>query len=185
MSTSSGESRSRITLAAGMGGTSGASPAPRGSCRSETSWEVVMSALALPAHPFFAVRAALFLPDRNRFLDAIDHHPAGGERLRAMGRSSANGDGRIADEEMTEPVDDGNGDVRECRPHLVDNFLDLLLRHRPVGIIENRFDRLPFVVIADNALEQHVRAVGRAHDTSYQCLAVDRIISQIRDASPP
>src|SRR5258706_12173162 len=148
MSTSSGESRSRITLAAGMGGTSGASPAPRGSCRSETSWEVVMSAPALPANPFFAVRAALFLPDRNRFLDAIDRHPAGGERLRAMGRSSANGDGRIADEEMTEPMDDRNGDVRECRPHLVDDFVDLLLRHRPVGIIDNSYARHPFTMIS-------------------------------------
>src|SRR5204862_1296114 len=85
ISTSNGSPRSRITLAAGTAITS------------------VM--LALPANPLLAVRPALFLPDRHRLLDAIDHRAAGLEGLRAMRRGAGDGDRRFADHEVAEAVD--------------------------------------------------------------------------------
>src|SRR3954469_10550501 len=175
ISTSSGASRNTITLAAGIAGTSAASPAPRGSWRSETSWEVLMSALALPADPFFAAGPAFLFPDRNGFLDAIDHHPAGRERLGTMRRGSHDRDRRIADDQLPEPVHEVDRDLGIRAPRFIDDFRDFLLGHRSIGVVENRLHRFAFVVIAHDAFEQHVRAVGGPHHALHQRSRVDRI----------
>src|SRR4051794_22167278 len=82
---------------------------------------------------------------------------------------------------MTETVNDGNRNVGKLALHLIDDFGDLLLGHRSVGIVENRLHRFALVVIANDAFEQHICAVGGTHDALHQSRGVDRIVSQVGD----
>ena len=59
-----------------------------------------------------------------------------------------------------------------CACVFVDDLLDLFLRHRAIGVVEDRLDGVPFVMVADHALEEDVRAVGRPHARAATSAAV-------------
>src|SRR5437660_7769376 len=97
-----------------------------------------MSALALPADPFFAAGSAFLFPDRDGLFDAIDHHPARREGLGTMRRCGHDRDRRIADYELAEAMDNIDCNVAVRETYVVDDLANFLLRHRPIRVVVNR-----------------------------------------------
>src|SRR5581483_1417055 len=84
---------------------------------------------------------------------------------------------------MTEAMQERDRHVRILGGDVADDFLQLLLRHRAICVVEDRFDGVSFMVIADDAFEQDIRTVGRAHHAADERSGVDGIVGEV--AHPP
>jgi len=94
-------------------------------------------------------------------------------------RDAGDGDRDVADRELPEAMEAGGVDVGELRADVVDDRGDLLLRHRAIGVVENRLDRLPFAVIADDPFEKDAGAVAAADELPRQGGGVDGIVGEV------
>src|SRR5512140_724696 len=121
------------TLADSRAGTSAASPAPAGSWSPGilvVSTSYGSSAFRLPTDPLLPTWPAFLLPDRHGLLDAIDDHPTRCKGLGTVRRRADDGNGAVADHELSEAMADRHGRVAVLLLHVVDDEVDLLLGHR-------------------------------------------------------
>ncbi len=93
------------------------------------------------------------LPDRDLVLQVVDQHPAGLEGLAAVRAGHGHDHREIADGQVADPVDRGQGTDRVLGHHAFGDAAHLGLGRRVAGVAE-RVDVRPAVVVAHRADEE-------------------------------
>src|ERR1700730_13318330 len=142
------------------------------------------TALRAVVDPGLAFGVDLFLPDRHRVLQFIDQPLAGIEGLTAVRGRHGDYHADLPHMQRAGPMHDG--EVCDMPPPagLLREVLHLLLRHRPVGLVNQRPNLLAARMLADDALEQHQRSVRFAADPFRDHRGVEWLFAQGHDAAP-
>src|SRR6267378_1263165 len=128
--------------------------------------------------PGLAFRIDLLLPDRHGALQLVNQPLAGVERLAPVRRRHCDHDANLAHLECAGAVDDCNVRDRPAPAGFVGQLLDLPLRHRAIGFIDERPHQLATRLLANHSLEHHERAIAVTAGPIGDRHRVERILAQ-------
>src|SRR6267143_245419 len=128
--------------------------------------------------PGLAFRIYLLLPDRHGALQLVDQPFAGVERLAPMRRRDRDHDANLAHLEGAGAVDDCHVRDRPAPAGFVGQLLDLPLRHRAIGFIDQRPHLLAARLLANHSLEQDECAIAVTADPIGDRHWIERLLAQ-------
>src|SRR5882672_2593955 len=131
------------------------------------------------------VEVVLFLPDRNAMLYFVDDVATGGKRLVPVRSAHADPHCQLADRERADPVHTGRLQDGKAPARLLDDALTFLDRERCESLVFETRDDLPFVVIANPALEGGKSAGAGIRQRLAQRAGVEGPGAEAKSAHPP